>query len=163
MQRNYYTYEKPECNITINKLPIWFKETFYEGDQNGGTLKFQSYNNYDEIYGSDATIELNFIKKERVKFYHAKAVQESINIYNAINVVVTHKEDSWINTHEFTCWYGGRTKMIHKRYYPENHIHGLFYCELTERLFEIHSIVIRDRYEGFKPYLLEASNSVICH
>ncbi len=165
MQKNYYIYEKPECNITIYKLPIWFKETSYDVDQKGtkGTIEFHSYNEYDEIYGSNAKIELNFMKRERLDFYHPKEVQESISLYNAINVVVTKKERVWLNSHEFTYWFGNRTKMIRKRYYQENHIHGLFYCELSSRQFDVHSVVVRDHYEGFKPYLLEAFNSINCH
>ncbi len=165
MQKNYYIYEKPECNITIYKLPIWFKESFYEVDEEAtkGTIQFDSYNEYDEIYGSNAKIEINFMKKDRLDFYHPKEVQESINLYNAINVVVTKKENAWLNSHEITFWFGNRTKMIRKRYYQENHIHGLFYCELSSRQFDIHSVIIRNHYEGFKPYLLEAYNSINCH
>jgi hypothetical protein len=163
MQRNYYIYEKPELKIIINKLPVWFTEISYDGDEKEGNISFKSANDYDEIYGNNAKIEVEFSTIERIKFYHAKEVQKSIDVYNAINVVVTNKERVWLNTHEFTYWFGTRTKMIRKRYYPENHIHGLFYCELTERLFEIHSKIIRKHYEGFKPYLLEAYNSFLCH
>ncbi|TFG08253.1 MAG: hypothetical protein EU539_02930 [Promethearchaeota archaeon] len=163
MQKNYYIYNKPECKVIINKIPIWFKETLYEGDQDKGSIIFETHDQYDEIYKSIARIELSFYKKDRIKFLHAREVQESIDLYNAISVVVTEKENSWLNSHEFTYWFGHRTKMIRKRYYPENHVHGLFYCELTNRLFEMHSIIIRDHYEGFKPYILAAFNSVVCH
>jgi hypothetical protein len=163
MQKNYYIYEKPEYKININKIPIWFKETLNEGDENKGTIVFKTHDEYDEIYKSIAKIELNFVNKDRLDFFHAREVQESIDIYNAINVVVTKKERTWLNSHEFSYWFGQRSKMIRKRYYPENHIHGLFYCELTNRLFEIHSTIIRDHYEGFKPYILEAFNSIVCH
>jgi len=163
MQKNYYIYEKPELNITIYKLPIWFKETSYEGDEKKGAIFFNSYDEFDEFYGSNAKIEINILKKERLEFYHPKEVQESINLYNAINVVVTKKERAWLNSHEFTYWYGNRTKMIRKRYYQENHIHGLFYCELSSRQFDIHSVVVKDHYEAFKPFRLEAYNSVNCH
>ena len=61
MQKNYYVYDKPELNITIYKLPIWFKETSYEGDEKKGTILFHSYNDYDEIYGSNAKIEINIM------------------------------------------------------------------------------------------------------
>ncbi len=163
MQKNYYVYEKPELNFIIYKLPIWFKESSYEGDEKKGTIFFNSYNEFDEIYGSNAKIEINISEKERLDFYHPKEVQESINLYNAINVVVTKKERTWLNSHEFTYWFGNRRKMIRKRYYQENHIHGLFYCELTGRQFDIHAVVVKDHYEGFKPFLLEAYNSINCH
>ena len=163
MQKNYFIYEKSEFNVTINKVPIWFKEVEVTGDENKGTIKFHSQNNYDEIWGPNATMEFDWLKKDRTKFLHSREVQESIDIYNAINVVVTKKEQVWLHTHEFTYWSGGRSKMIRKRYYPENNLHGVFYCELTERQFNMHSVIIRDHYEGFKPYILESFKSIICH
>ena len=64
MQKNYYVYEKPECNIIIYKLPIWFKESSYESNEQGtqATINFESYNEYDEIYGSNARIEITIMK-----------------------------------------------------------------------------------------------------
>ncbi len=99
----------------------------------------------------------------RIKFFHAREVQESIDIYSANNIVVIKKELVWLHTHEFTYWFGNRTKIIRKRHYPENNIHGVFYCELTERQFNMHSVIIGDHYTGFKPYILECYNSIICH
>ena len=55
------------------------------------------------------------------------------------------------------------TKIVRKRYYPENHIHCTFYCEFTERQFELHTVVIREHYEGYKPFILDAYTSLICH
>ena len=163
IRRNYYIYQKSEANIIINKMPIYFKEVEFTGDKTKGTIRFDSQNNYDEIWGPNAKLEIEWSPKERTRFFHAKEVQESIDAYNAIKVVVTRKETSWLNTHEFTYWSGGRNKIVRKRYYPENHIHGTFYCEFTERQFELHTVVIREHYEGYKPFILEAYNSLICH
>ena len=163
IQRNYYIYEKTEGNVIINKMPIYFKEVEFEGDQNKGIIRFQSKNNYDEIWGSNAKMEIEWHKIERIKFLHSKEVQISIDVYNAIKVVVTRKENSWINSHEYTYWTGGRNQLLRKRYYPENHIHGVFYCDISMRLFNLHTVVIRTHYVGFKPFILEAYNSLICH
>ena len=163
MQQNSYIYQKSECNVTINKVPIWFKEVEFKGNESKGTIKFQSYNDYDEIWGANAKMEFDWFKKDRIKFFHAREVQESINIYNAINVFVTKKERVWLNSHEFTYWFGNRIKNIRKRFYPENEIHGVFYCEISERQFNMHSVIIREHYEGFKPYILESFMSIICH
>ena len=163
MQKNYYIYEKPEYKIVINKMPIWFKEIEFSGDQNKGTIKFATYNDYDEIWGPNAKIDLEWVQKERINFFHAKEVQASIDMYNSINVVVIKKERIWLNSHEFSYWFGKRTKMIRKRYYPENFIHGVFYCDISERQFNITCEIIREHYDGFKPYILEAYNSIVCH
>ncbi len=165
MQKSYYIYEKPGCNIVINKMPIWFKEIESEfiGDNNKGSLKFETFDNYDENWGPIATISLSWDKKERFKFFHAKEVQQDIEMFNAINVVVIKKERGWLNSHEFTTFYGKRTKMVRKKYYSENFIHGMLYCDMTERIFNFTSEIIRNHYEGYKPYILEAFNSFNCH
>jgi len=163
MQKNFYQYQKEEYNLSIDKMPIWFKEVEAQGDENKGRIVFHSQNEYDEIWGSNAKMEISWEKKGRIETFHAKEVQNSIDMYNAINIVVTKKEQVWIRSHEFTFWYGNRTKMVRKRYYPENVIYGIFYCELTERLFNFHTTIIKKHFEGFKPYIIEAYNSIICH
>ena len=67
MEYNYYAYSKPECKLTINKMPIWFKEVRYDGDHEEGTIIFHSQNDYDEIWGPDAKIEIFWEKKENAK------------------------------------------------------------------------------------------------
>jgi hypothetical protein len=163
LQRSYYIIEKPECNLIINKLPIWFKEVEFDGDEISGKMTFHSHKDYDENWGPEAKIEISWEKKDRITFYHPREVQESINAYNAINVVVSNKENIWIRSHEFTIWYGSRTKMIKKKYYVENSIHGIFYCDLTERLITLHAIIIKVHYDEFKQYILECFKSIICH
>lgn len=163
MQQNYFHYEKENYNLEIGRMPIWFKETEAQGSSEEGNITLKSQNDYDEIWGPNAKFEISWITKERTKFFHAREVEETIEMYNAIDFVITNKEQNWLRTHEFTVWFGNRTKMIRKRYYPENAIHGLFYCELTNRLFNLHASVIRKHYEGFRPYILEGFNSFICH
>ena len=68
MEYNYFTYTKEECNLTITKLPIWFKETNIEGDENKGIITFETSNNYDEIWGPNAKIEIEWSTRERVDF-----------------------------------------------------------------------------------------------
>ncbi len=163
MLKNYYIVHKSECNVIINKIPIWFKEVKFDGDQNNGTVFFHTYNDYNEDWGPNAKIEMSWEKKDRTSFYHPREVQTSIDIYNAINVVVTDKEMGWIQSHEFTIWQGRRNKMIRKKYYVENCIHGIFYCDISERIFSMHATIIKEHYEGFKPHVIECYNSIACH
>lgn len=163
MEYNYYVYNKPECNININKMPIWFKEVEYNGDEHEGLIKLHSQNDYDEIWGPNAKMEIFWEKKGRDKFYYAKEVENSIGTYNAIGLVITSKENSWLLSHEFTSWYGRRTKMIRKRFYQEKSIHGIFYCDMTERLINIHTAIIDKFYENFKPFIINAHKSIVCH
>ncbi|MFW9874447.1 MAG: hypothetical protein ACFFG0_15180 [Candidatus Thorarchaeota archaeon] len=163
MEYNFYVYNKPECNLNINKMPIWFKEVEYETDESNGHIILHSQDDYDEIWGPNAKIEIKWEKKERINFFYYKEVEKSIEIYNAIGIVVTKKERDWLMSHEFTFWFGQRRKMIRKRYYVEKVVHGLFYCEISKRFFSIHTSIIESLYENYKPYIIKSYNSVECH
>ncbi len=163
MEYNFYVYNKAECNLTINKMPIWFKEIEYEGDENNGYIILHSLNDYDEIWGPNTKLEIKWEKKERMNLFYYKEVETSIETYNAIGIVITKKERDWLMSHEFTFWFGQRRKMIKKRYYVEKVVHGIFYCEITERLFSIHTSIIESMYENYKPYIIKSYNSVECH
>ena len=163
MEYNFYVYNKPECKLNINKMPIWFKEIEYEGDENNGYIILHSQNDYDEIWGPNTKLEIKWEKRERMNLFYYKEVEKSIETYNAIGIVVTKKERDWLMSHEFTFWFGQRRKMIRKRYYVEKVVHGIFYCEITERLFSIHTSIIESMYENYKPYIIKSYNSVECN
>ncbi len=163
MEYTFYTYKKQECNLSINKMAIWFRETEFEGDEHNGSLTFHSQKNYDEIWGPDSTFEVSWEKKDRVNLLYYKEVERCIETYNAIGFVVTKKERDWLMSHEFTIWFGHRRKMIRKRYYVERVIHGIFFCEISERLINIHAAVIENMYDNFKPSLLKTFNTIECH
>ncbi|MBD3215288.1 MAG: hypothetical protein GF311_21955 [Candidatus Lokiarchaeota archaeon] len=163
MQYTYYVYKKDEANITINRMPVWFKEIQFDGDEKEGLIILHSNNEYDEYWKANAKMEINWESKERENFMHYDAVQKSIDVYNAINMVVTEKNNDWLNSHEYTWWFGNRRKMIRKHYYAEKAIHGLFYCDISERLFSFHTGIIDELYENFEPYVLECYKSIVCH
>ena len=163
MEYNYFVYIKPECGITINRMPKWYKEIEYEGDENNGSIILHSQNEHDEIWGPESKMEVSWEKKDRMNFFYYKEVQNSIDVYNAIGIVVTEKNRDWLMSHEITFWLGHRNKMIRKRFYHENGIHCVFYCDITERLFNIHTSIIGDQYENYKPYILNSYNSIVCH
>ncbi|MHA1726386.1 MAG: hypothetical protein ACTSXH_16365 [Promethearchaeota archaeon] len=162
-EKTTYVYEKPESNIRITKMPIWFEETSAEGNQENGYISWETINHHDEIWGAIAKIDLEYSKLERSKFFHPKEVQKTIAQFNAIDITVSKKENDWINSHELTIWYGTRKKLIRKRFYRENSIHAIFYCDMSERLFSIHASMIEVHYEGFKPFILNAFKSITCH
>ena len=99
----------------------------------------------------------------RIFFYLSENRKIVLNTYNSIGLVITSKENSWLQSHEFTTWFGRRTKMMRKRFYSEKSIHGIFYCDITERLLNIHTAIIDKFYENFKPFILKAYSSIICH
>ncbi len=163
MQQTNYAFIKERFELSVNKMPIWFGEIESNGDAQNGTISLSTRDQYDEIWGSNGKMEISWEKLPRTNFLHAKEVQKSIDQYNSINIVVTKKEQVWLRSHELTIWYGNRSKMIRKRFYRENSIHGVFYCDITERLFNIHSAIILEHYEGYKSYIIDAYNSIECH
>ena len=86
MEYNFYVYNKPECKLTINKMPIWFKEIEYEGDENNGYIILHSENDYDEIWGPNTKLEIKWEEKERMNLFYYKEVEKSIDTYNAIGM-----------------------------------------------------------------------------
>ncbi|MFX1374369.1 MAG: hypothetical protein ACFFA0_01020 [Promethearchaeota archaeon] len=163
MEYNYYVYNKPECNIIINKMPKWYQEKEYEGDETKGFILLDTQIQHDEIWGSESIMEINWEKKDRMNLFYYKEVQNSIEVYNAIGLVVTEKNRDWLLSHEITFWYGHRNKMIRKRFYHEKAIHCIFYCDVTERLFNIHTSIIADKYENYMEFILNSYNSAVCH
>ena len=163
MEYNYYTYEKSEANIIVNKLAKWFREEKFEGDTNEGYISFHSQNDYDEIYGANAKMEIAWEKKDRISFFHGKEVQNSIELYSSVGFAIIKKESDWLLSHEFVTWFGQRTKMMRKRYYREKCIHGIFYCDVSERLINIHVNVIDKHYDNFKPFIIKSLSTFICH
>jgi len=164
MEYNYYTYEKKEeANIIVHKLAKWLIEEKFDGDVNQGYISFHSQNDYDEIYGANAKMEISWEKKDRMGFFHGKEVQNSIEIYSSVGFAVINKKSDWLLSHEFVTWFGQRNKMMRKRYYREKCIHGIFYCDVTERLINVHTNIIDKFYENFKPFIIKSLSTIICH
>ena len=163
MEYNYFVYKKPECNLVINKMPIWFREKEFTENENNGSLILHSENNFDDIWGPNSTMEVSWEKRNRESLFYYKEVEVNIQTYNSIDIIVTKKERDWLMSHEFTQWYGHRRKMKRKRFYLEKIIHCIFYCEVSERLINIHTSIIESMYENFKPYILKSYRSLICH
>jgi hypothetical protein len=163
MEYNYYPYQKNEANITIHKLAKWFREEKFEGDLNEGYISFHSQNDYDEIYGSNAKMEIAWEKKDRIGFFHGKEVQNSIELYSSVGFVITNKKSDWLLSHEIATWLGQRTKMMRKRYYREKCIHGIFYCDVSERLINVHINVIDKHFDNFKPFIIKSLSTILCH
>ena len=108
-------------------------------------------------------MEITWEKKERIGFFHGKEVQNSIELYSSVGFAVTNKESDWLLSHEIVTWLGQRTKMMRKRYYREKCIHGIFFCDVTERLINVHVNVIDKHFDNFKPFIIKSLNTIICH
>ena len=163
MEKKTYIYENREFNILINRMPIWFEEFNILGKTEKGSIMLHTTNIYDEMWGPAAKIEISWELLEIESFYHPKIVQKNIDAYTAVDVALTKKKNDWNNSHNYTLWYGTRRKLIKTSYFEELSIHGIFYCDITQRVIELYAGVLKDNYEGFEPYILDSFKSVICH
>lgn len=163
MQKTTYIYEKKEFDFKMNLMPIWFQETSTSGDEKEGSIILESQNIYDEFWGPIAQMEINWEKKPMNEFYHPKEVQRNIDMYSGINVNVMKKKNDWLNSHNYTIWHGHRRKLIKTTYYEELSIHGIFYCDKSFKLYNLNCGVIKEHFEGFEQYILDAFNSMVCH
>lgn len=163
MQQTTYTYENEEFNILVRRMPIWFEEFEISGDLQQGSIILHSQNIFDDDWGPVAKIELNWEKMNLEKYYHPRALQKNIDVYGAIKVVLTKKKKDWLNSHIYTLWHGTRRKLIKRTPYVELSIHGIFYCENTQRVIDLNAGVIKEYFQGFEPYIIDAFNSFVCH
>ncbi len=164
MKRTYYVFEKPECKFSITKMPIWFEEIeMGQNNERKGRIVLHSANDFDDNWGANAKMEIMWEPKDRLNFTHYKEVEKTIEEFQAINIAVNRKENTWMRSHEFTFWYGSRRKRIGRSFYVERAIHGIFYCDQSQRLFSLHTGIIEKLYDNFEPYVKDAYLNVHCH
>ena len=53
-------------------MPKWYRETEFEGDENKGLIILQSEKEYDEIWGPESKMEINWEKKDRMNLFYYK-------------------------------------------------------------------------------------------
>jgi len=163
LQQTYYIYEKPELNFVFNKMPIWFKEVQILGDENRGSIILHTQNDFDDYWGANAKMELDWVKMKREEFYHPREVQKSMDVYTSINYTITRKNNDLLNSHDITWWCGMRRKRVSAKFYEEKCIHAVFYCEFSMRVLNLHCGIIDEHFGGFEPYIIDAFKSIQCH
>ena len=163
MEHTYWRFQSPEMKVSVEKVPIYFQQTELQGNFEAGTVKFASYNAMEEIYGPDVTFEVYWETVDRSTFHQGNRVQQSFDMYNAIEVNITDKKTEWNRSHEGTYWFGKRSQIKQKRFYNSNHIHCITLCEQTSRVFEMHATIIANMYPNYKDLVLAAMKSLLCH
>ncbi|MBN2157573.1 MAG: hypothetical protein JW776_16115 [Candidatus Lokiarchaeota archaeon] len=163
MEHSYWIFRSPEHNVSIEKVPIYFQQVDLQGDSKAGKVIFESYNQMEEIFGPDAIIEVYWETIDRSIFHQGNRVQQSFDMYNAIEVNITKKETRWNRSHENSYWYGTRKQIIQKRFYTSKHIHCIVLCDLTDRVFEIHAKIIANLYPNYENLVQETIASLLCH
>ncbi len=163
MEHTYWVAKYPEHNVTIEKIPIYFQKIDLQGNAEAGTVKFESYNKMEEIYGPDATLEVYWETVDKWIYHQGNRVQQSFDMYNAIEVNISEKNTEWNRSHEGTFWFGTRSQIKQKHFYNSNHIHCITLCEQTSRVFEMHATIISNMHSNYKDLILAAMKSLLCH
>lgn len=134
-----------------------------EGYYEQGKVLFNSQKDADEHFGPEAELEVTWESLSAMSYRHGRAVRDSIKMHNAIQVTVENKEDNWLNSHEITIWTGTRQKFISKRLYTIKYLHGLFFCDATNRFFNIQARIYGPVFDSYRPFLKDAITSIVCH
>jgi hypothetical protein len=163
MKRTYWIYRNSDCKFQIEKIPIYLERVEEEGTYENGRVLFHSSSQYDEIWGPDVKFEIIWEPVDRISYHHGNRVNQSINMFNTLEIVIINKKTEWIRSHEMTFWFGTRRQIIKKRFYPSNIIHSIMMCESTDRVFELHAIIISALFPNYENLVIDAIKSINCH
>ncbi|HMF33860.1 MAG TPA: hypothetical protein VKK79_20710 [Candidatus Lokiarchaeia archaeon] len=163
MEFSTWTYRNEESLIYLERVPNYYERELEEGDQRQGRVTFVCARKVDEIFGPESRFSVSWESKPPLEYHHGKAVRDSIKQWSAIEVNVERRESAWINRHECEIWYGRRTKMQQKRVYQTGIIHALFYCDTSQRFFEVHGETTFQFRDNYNNLITSAFNSIQCH
>ena len=165
MQHNFWRYIDQENQLSLNHISNLFdqEKVTREGEFDQGRLKFHTIKSSDKFFGSDATLEISWEKVDPVKYHHGLKVKQTISMFSAIQVVINKKETKWSHSHELTLWYGSRNQILKKRFFSSKITHGIMFCELTSRIFEMHGIFLGQKRKLYEQAIMDAIDSFYCH
>ncbi len=165
MAKDTWKYLNESTGIQINLISTYFSTTkvLEEGDATKGQVNFVSTREADEVWGPEAKIEINWEEIDPSQYHQGLKVKESIRMYGEIEVFASKKENKWHLSHEMTVWWGNRQQVKHRRFYPSKIIHGIVFCELTHRLFEIHAICLGNVFTKYEKAIMDIMDSLQCH
>ena len=165
MARETWKYLNETTQIQINRISNHFSSTnvLEEGDAKKGQLNLFSTTDADEVWGPEAKIDINWEEIDPSQYHQGLKVKETIRMFSEIEVFASKKENKWHLSHEMTIWWGNRQQVKHRRFYTSKIMHGIVFCELTHRLFEIHAICLGNQFQKYEKTILDIIDSLQCH
>jgi hypothetical protein len=158
-----WVYRNPEFNVFVGKIANFYERDEETGNQERGRASFKCVRQTDSIFGAESRFFVAWEPKLAKDYHHGRAVQNSIKEWSAVEVNVERRGSGWINGHEYAIWYGRRNKFQQKRMYQIGVVHALFYCDVTQRLFEVHGETTLQFRDNYNPLIEAAFNSLQCH
>ncbi len=164
VQQNHWVYRSP-FGFMISRMPVYFNHQTIknEGDDKSGRFSIKSYREFDESYGAEAKIYVEWETIPKENYHHGKTSRNKISDFSTLEWVISGKEDKWHLSHDLTTFYGKRQKMEKRRVFVEYMIHGLVYCDYKQLFYNINCTVIEKYYENYKNLFLDVINSFACH
>lgn len=165
MAKETWKYLNENTRIQINRISNLFSTTnvLEEGDVKKGLINLSSTKNADDVWGPEAKVEISWEEVEPAQYHQGLKVKETIRMFGEIEVIATKKENKWHLSHEMTIWWGNRQQVKHRRFYGSKIMHGIIFCELTHRLFEIHAICIGNVFPAYEKTILDIMDTLQCH
>lgn len=160
-----WDFKSEDLKIVFNKIPNYFNSSDVNitGELNEGSFWVKSYDKKDDIWGAIANITVEWSPANPLTFHHGIQVKKTIDIYSAINVIVTQKEQSYLLSHDITIWHGRKQKFEQRRMYSSKIVHATIFCDQTNRLFEIHAEVLDSEFYLYEKPLKDFIYSFECH
>jgi hypothetical protein len=165
MEKSTWYFEDKEKNLRIPQISRFFHQEKIQsrGDRQSGTITLISKKIADEVWGPEVKAEITWETIDPKDYHHGLKVKESIDTYGAIQIVAVGKENSWHLSHERTIWHGRRQQVKRRRFYASKIMHGIFFCDQTFRIFDIHVEVLDKKYEKYQKPILRTMDSIQCH
>jgi len=163
MEYSTWVYRNSEFNVILERISNYYERDEETGDRPKGRVSFKSVRQTDSIFGAESRFSVTWEPKLAKDYLYGRAVQNSIKEWSGLEVNVERRDSGWLNQHEYAIWYGRRSKFQQKRMYQIGVLHALFYCDTTQRFFEIHGETTLQFRDNYNPFIETAFNSLQCH
>ncbi|MHA1377657.1 MAG: hypothetical protein ACTSRG_04645 [Candidatus Helarchaeota archaeon] len=137
-----------------------------EGNDKNGKLEFRSREIYDEIWGPYITITFSWVTYPMENFHSGDAIQDILNLFSKLNINLEERSDNnYINAHLFQYLIGSRFVLKKGITYNIKEIHGILYCEQSQREISI-IVTVNDNqniFQNWKMPIFRILNSINFH
>ena len=135
------------------------------GTAKEGKIEFKSREIYDETWGSYLTITFSWISYPLDGFHSGDAIQEILNLFSKINMTLEERVNDYIFGHFIQLVIGSRVILKKGIPYKVKEVHGVLYCEQSEREVSVVITVndIQNIFPKWKDVLLRIIKSIKFH
>ncbi len=158
-------YVNDTLNVVINYLPSNFRLYEETGDEKSGKLIFKSLEIYDETWGPYLTLTFSWISYPIENFHSGDAIQDILNLFAKLNMNLDDRINDYILGHFFQSAVGSRIILKKGTPYTVKEIHGILYCEHSQREISIIVVInnIQNIFPSWKDTIIRIIKSIKFH